>query len=102
MTDIHEVKEELLSLRLLLEQLAAALMPAAQSRPLTAEELMARWAVPGETEQHRLDNLAKRCRRLGLRSMRGTRGMAATYMVADVQAAEAYGNGTIKRKRRAV
>lgn len=102
MSDIHEVKAELLSLRLLVEQIAQMLMPAAQSRPLTAEQLMLRWAVAGETEQHRLDNLAKRCRRLGLEPMKGGRGMTATYMVADVQAAEAYGNGTAKRRRRAV
>lgn len=101
MTGIHDVKAELLSLRMLVEQIALALVPAAQSRPLTAEQLMARWAVPGDTEQHRLDNLAKRCRRLGLRPMGGTRGMAATYMVADVQAAEAFGNGKTKRRRAA-
>lgn len=101
MSDLHEVKAELLSLRLMIERIAEALMPAAQSRPLTAEQLMTRWAVPGETETHRLDNLAKRCRKLGLRPMRGTRGMAATYMITDVQAAEAYANGSMKRRRKA-
>lgn len=98
---LEDLHEELRGLRTLVEAVAAVLQPAGQSRPLTAEQLMTRWAVPGETEQARLDNLAKRCRTRGLRPMRGTRGMAATYMVADVQAAEAYSNGTMKRRRKA-
>lgn len=101
MSDLHEVKAELISLRLMIERIAEALMPAAQSRPLTAEQLMTRWAISGGTDQHRLDNLAKRCRKLGLEPMTGGRGMAATYMVADVLAAEAYGNGSMKRRRKA-
>lgn len=97
---LEALTAEVRGLRTLLESFAALMQPAGQSRPLTAEQLMTRWAVPGETEQARLDNLAKRCRARGLRPMNGTRGMAATYMVADVQAAEAYSNGTSKRRRR--
>jgi hypothetical protein len=93
--------QEVRGLRVLMESLTVLLQPAAQSRPLTAEQLMARWSIPGATEQHRLDNLAKCCRKRGLRAMKGTRGMAATYMIADVHAAEAYSNGTSKRRRHA-
>lgn len=98
---LEGISEDVRGLRVLVEAMAAMLAPAAQSRPLTAEQLMTRWSVPGETEQARLDNLAKRCRARGLKPMRGTRGMAATYMVADVQAAEAFSNGTSKRRRNA-
>jgi len=98
---LEGISEEVRGLRVLVEALAAVLQPAGQSRPLTAEQLMSRWAVPGETEQARLDNLAKRCRKRGLRPMKGTRGMAATYMVADVQRAEAFSNGTSKRRQHA-
>lgn len=98
---LETVTEELRGLRELMESFAMLLAPAAQSRPLTAEQLMVRWSVPRETEPARLDNLAKRCRARGLKPMRGTRGMAATYMVADVQAAEAFSNGTSKRRRNA-
>lgn len=98
---LDDLREEVRGLRTLLESFALALAPAGQSRPLTAEQLMTRWAVPGETEQARLDNLAKRCRERGLRPMKGARGLAATYMVADVQAAEAFSNGVMKRRRKA-
>lgn len=98
---LDEIKMELGMLRTMVETLAEVLQPAAQSRPLTAEQLMVRWAVPGETLELRLDNLARRCRAWGLKPMRGTRGLGATYMVADVVAAEAFGNGTTKRRRRA-
>ena len=97
---LEQLTEEVRGLRSLMEAVAAVLQPAAQSRPLTAEQLMVRWAVPGETLKARLDNLAMRCRARGLKPMRGTRGMAATYMVADVQAAETFSNGTTKRRRR--
>lgn len=98
---LEDISAELRGLRALVEAVAAVLAPAGQSRPLTAEQMMTRWAVPGETEPARLDNLAKRCRKRGLRTMKGTRGMAATSMVADVQAAEAFSNGTMKRRRKA-
>ncbi len=97
---LEQLTEEVRGLRCLMESVAAVLQPAGQSRPLTAEELMTRWAVPGETLEHRLENLAKRCRARGLKPMRGTRGLAATYMVADVVAAEAFSNGTTKRRRK--
>lgn len=97
---LEGISEDVRGLRVLVEAMAAMLAPAAQSRPLTAEQLMTRWSVPGETEQARLDNLAKRCRARGLKPMRGTRGMAATYMVGDVQAAESHSNGTTTRRRR--
>lgn len=99
--ELRDIKVELAAMRAALEGLAAGLGPAGQSRPLTAGELMVRWGIQGETEAHRLDTLAKRCRAWGLRPMRGTRGMSATYMVADVVAAEAFGNGTSNRRRRA-
>ena len=97
---LREIRVELGMLRSLVEALTMVLEPGGQSRPLTAEQLMVRWAVPGETLKARLDNLAMRCRARGLKPMRGTRGMAATYMVADVQAAETFSNGTTKRRRR--
>jgi hypothetical protein len=97
---LEQLTEEVRGLRCLMESVAAVLQPAAQSRPLTAEELMVRWAVPGETLELRLDNLGTRCRAWGLKPMRGTRGVSATYMVADVVAAEGFANGTTKRRRR--
>lgn len=97
---LREIRVELGVLRTLVEALTMVLQPGAQSRPLTAVELMGRWEVPGETPQARLDNLARRCRARGLKAMRGTRGLAATYMVADVVAAEGFSNGTTKRRRR--
>lgn len=98
---LEDIRAELTVLRGLVEGLAAGLRPAAQSRPLTARELIERWEIPGSTEQHQLDNLAKRCRHRGLRPMKGGRGLAATYMVGDVQAAEGHSNGTMKRRRKA-
>jgi len=98
---LEDIKMELSALRLLVEGVAAGLKPAAQSRPLTARELIERWAIPGCTEQHQLDNLAKKCRQRGLKAMKGGRGLAATFMVADVQAAECHSNGTSKRRRKA-
>lgn len=88
-------------LRTLMESFAALMAPGAQSRPLTAEQLMVRWAIPGSTPQAKLENLWKRCRLWGLEPMKGTRGLSATYMIADVVAAEAKGNGTLKRRRHA-
>lgn len=84
-----------------LRGLRAQLMPGAATRPLSALELIQRWAVPGETESARLDNLAKRCRAWGLEPMKGTRGASATYTLAAVLAAEAYASGQTKRRRRA-
>ena len=92
--------EELRELRSLMEAVVQGMQPASQSRPITAQQLIERWAVPGDTDETRLDNLASRCRQRGLKPMKGTRGMAATYMIADVIAAEAYSNGTTKRRRR--
>jgi len=97
---LEQLTEEVRGLRSLMEAVAAVLSPAGQSRPLTAVQLMDRWAVPGESMELRLDNLAKRCRARGLKPMRGTRGVAATYMVADVVAAEGFANGTTQRRRR--
>jgi hypothetical protein len=99
--DLKIIKLELSALRGAVEVLAARLQPAAQSRPLTARELIVRWAIPGSTERHQLANLAKKCRQRGLEPMKGARGLAATYMVADVQAAECHSNGTVKRRRKA-
>lgn len=98
---LDDIHAEITVLRALVQSVAEGLRPAAQSRPLTARELIERWAIPGSTEEHQLDNLAKKCRKRGLEPMKGTRGMAATYMVADVQAAEAFSNGTMKRRRKA-
>lgn len=95
---LEVLRDELAGLR---EFVRVALQPGAQSRPLSALQLIERWAVPGETESMRLDNLAKRCRQWGLRPMRGTRGSAATYMLNDVIAAESYAAGQTKRRRRA-
>jgi hypothetical protein len=98
---LEKLHAEMREMREMIARMQAALQPAGQSRPLTAVQLMDRWAVPGATVQARLDNLAKRCRARGLRAMSGTRGMAATYMLADVLAAEAYSNGSSKRRRTA-
>lgn len=97
---LEDIQKELSALRLLVEVVAAGMKPAAQSRPLTARELIERWAITGSTEQHQLDNLAKKCLQRGLRPMAGTRGLGATYMVANVQAAECHSNGTMKRRRK--
>lgn len=97
---LETVTEELRGLRELMESFAMLLAPAAQSRPLTAEQLMTRWAIPGGTDKHRMDNLAKKCRQWGLEPMKGKRGKDATYMIADVLAAEAFSTGTSKRRRR--
>lgn len=95
---LEVLHDELAGLR---EFVRVALQPGAQSRPLSALQLMERWAVPGETESMRLDNLAKRCRQWGLRPMLGTRGASATYMLSDVLAAESYASGKTKRRRAA-
>lgn len=84
-----------------LQDLKGMLQPGAQTRPLSALELIKRWAVPGETESMKLDNLAKRCRQWGLQPMKGTRGASATYLLTHVQAAEAYAGGDMKRRRSA-
>lgn len=97
---LREIRVELGMLRTLVEALTMVLEPGGQSRPLTAGQLMERWAVPGETREARLYNLAERCRARGLKPMRGTRGWSATYMVGDVVAAEGHANGTTKRRRR--
>lgn len=94
--ELVELREEIRGLRVLVEAVAVALRPAAQSRPLTALELMDRWAVRGKTPRHRLYNLAELCRARGLAAMPGTRGLGATYMVADVVAAE---DPTLRRRR---
>lgn len=82
----------------LLQETAA---PGARSRPLTAQQMLERWNIPGATTSERLHNLAERCRARGLRRMEGTRGIHATYMLADVLAAEAYAAGKSKRRRHA-
>lgn len=97
---LEKIEAELLGLRVMMEAMVLALQPAAQSRPLTAEELIKRWAVAGRTPAERLHNLAAICRKRGLRAMAGTRGMAATYMVADVVAAEDFASGKTSRRRR--
>jgi len=98
---IESLAEEVRGLKTLLEAVARVLQPASQSRPLTALELMTRWSVAGHTFDDRLDILARMCRERGLRRMAGTRGANATYMVADVIAAEAYASGKTQRRRRA-
>lgn len=92
---LHEKLENLQSL---LEETA---VPGARSRPLTAQQLLDRWNIPGASLSERLHNLAERCRARGLRRMEGTRGIHATYMLADVIAAEAYASGKSKRRRHA-
>lgn len=98
---LEKIESEVLGLRVLMEALVLALQPAAQSQPLTAQQLIRRWAVIGKTDADQLHNLAAICRRRGLKPMGGTRGLSATYMVADVVAAEAYASGKSPRKRRA-
>lgn len=98
---IETLAEEVRGLKTLLEAVAKVLQPASQSRPLTALELMTRWSVAGHTMDDRLDILARMCRERGLKRMNGTRGMNATFMVADVIAAEAYASGKTQRRRRA-
>jgi hypothetical protein len=98
---LDKIEAEVLGLRVLMEAIVLALKPAAQSRPLTAQELMQRWAVAGATQQDRLENLNILCKKRGLARMKDTRGMSATYMVADVIAAEAYAAGKTSRRRRA-
>jgi hypothetical protein len=100
-TSLEKIEAEILGLRVLMEAFVLALKPAAQSRPLTAEELIRRWAVAGKTTTEQLHNLASLCRDRGLQKMKGTRGISATYMVADVIAAEAYASGKTSRRRRA-
>lgn len=98
---LEGISAELRGLRQLVEAVAMVLKPAAQSRPLTAEELITRWKVPGRTTAEQLHNLAEKCRARGLRRMEGTRGVHATYMIADVLAAEAFASGKSKRRRHA-
>jgi len=98
---IETLAEEVRGLKTLLEAVAKVLQPAARSRPITAGELMIRWAVAGATQQDRLENLNIICKKRGLARMRDTRGIHATYMVADVIAAEAYASGKTQRRRRA-
>lgn len=61
------------------------------TRPLTAEQLCERWGIKGEGV-NQLRNLRKRCDRLSLRAMPGSRGSAATYRLADVLRAEKLAN----------
>lgn len=98
---IETLAEEVRGLKTLLEAFAKVLQPAQQSRPLTAEELIRRWAVAGKTTTEQLHNLAAMCRSRGLQKMQGTRGLSATYMIADVIAAESYASGKSLRRRRA-
>lgn len=97
--ELKGIEQELRDIRTKLELLVAGLKPAAQSRPLSAQELIERWKVPGKTQADQLHSLAQKCRARGLRRMEGTKGMHATYMVADVLAAEAMASGKAKRRR---
>jgi hypothetical protein len=98
--DLNVVLEEIRNLRALIEQGGAG-GSAIAPRPLTALQLIERWAVPGETPALRLDNLRARCRDWGLRPVRGTRGETALYPLADVVHAESCGAGKTKRRRHA-
>lgn len=98
---LDDLSEQVQGLRTLMENFAVLLAPGAQSRPLKAVELMVRWGITGKTREAQLENLWKRCRLWGLEPMRGTRGLSATYMLADVLAAEGVGNGTLNRRRKA-
>jgi hypothetical protein len=99
-TSLEKIEAEVLGLRVLMEAVVLALQPGAQSRPLSAAQLIDRWAVAGKTTADQLENLADKCRSRGLRPMAGGRGMHATYMLADVIAAEAYASGKTSRRRR--
>jgi hypothetical protein len=100
-TTLEGISAELRGLRTLVESVAVLLKPASQSRPLTAEELIVRWKVPGRTTSEQLHNLAEKCRARGLRRMEGSRGIHATYMTADVIAAENFASGRSNRRRHA-
>jgi hypothetical protein len=98
---LEKIEAEVLGLKVLMEAVILALQPATQSRPLTAQELIKRWAVRGKTQRLQLHKLAEMCRERGLRKMAGTAGSGATYMIADVIAAENYAAGKSLRRRRA-
>jgi len=68
---------------------------------LGARELAVRWGIGGGSDYLRLQYLSRRCRAWGLRPMEGTRGWSAMYRLADVLAAEEFGAGIAKRRRRA-
>lgn len=67
---------------------------------LGARELAVRWGIGGGSDYLRLQYLSRRCRAWGLRAMEGTRGWSAMYRLADVLAAEEFGAGIAKRRRR--
>lgn len=91
-------RDELQALRV---ELREAVKAKDETRPFSAEELMERLKIPGETQEARLDNLAARCKAWGLQRMKGTRGMEALYCRADVLHAEAWAAGKTSRRRHA-
>lgn len=93
------VMAEVRQLRALMEQMAGPPAPGADTRPLTAEDLIKRWRIAGATPAAQLHNLARKCRDRGLEPMRGTRGHTATYQLGDVLHAEAYAAGKLKRRK---
>lgn len=95
MPTMAALMEEVRGMRAMLTQLA---VPGALTRPLTAEELIARWHVEADTPALQLKYLARKCDAWGLRAMEGTRGWAATYRLADVVHAEAVAVHEAKRK----
>lgn len=94
-----DVMQELRDLRVMVQK---AFAPAQESRPLSAEELLERWQIPGKTMKDRLHLLARKCRDRGLKPMEGTRGLSATYGVSDVIRAEAYAQGKLRSRPRRV
>jgi hypothetical protein len=75
--------------------------PEDMTRPLTAEQLCARWRVEAASDELRLLYLGRKCRAWGLRPLQGGRGWAALYSRADVLHAESFAGGKIKRRRHA-
>lgn len=99
MNEIRELRLELREVRGLLERLVAGAGHSGPPGPLSARDLCERWEIRAETDELRLQYLARRCRRWGLRPMNGSRGWGATYRLPEVLAAEEYGAGISKRRR---
>lgn len=70
------------------------------TQPWSAGELILRWKIgSGLLNETHLRHLARKCRRWGLKPLRGGRGWSALYARADVLRAESYAAGQLTKKK---
>lgn len=114
--EMQAMRQELAAMRALFEEalhlpaaeVAPEVDPQAHNAPLTAKQLAVRWGIYREQDWLRM--LGRRCRKWGLRPLRGTRGKQAQYAVDAILRVEAlaqpnayglHGGLTMKRRRTA-